>query len=288
MTTDAPPPGDTPGATGPATAAPPPAVRVRPNVEQSNIRALSSAYAKMQRRTPSDNRSWTYWAEYHGFNGFDCWHHGSQGSNNYPYDLFLPWHRAFLLYFELVVFADDAGGTALPWWDWTSAVSHEHGIPASFAAAEVGGQPNPLASGPVPASLRTHPPRTTRRPGRPGQLPSRKTIEGILTLTSFEDFSSQLQNQHDLIHGWTGGDMGVIATSAFDPIFWSHHCMIDRVWYLWQLRHGVDNIPPGYLDQVLAPWHVTVKDVLSVNALGYTYGLSRVRVPFQSFSSVAL
>jgi tyrosinase len=267
---------------------PPPAVRVRPNIEQSNIAALSAGYAKMQARTESDNRSWVYWAEFHGFNRFDCWHHGSQGNHSYPYDLFLPWHRAYLLYFEFVVFADDAGGAALPWWDWTSALSHQNGIPASFAAAQVGGQPNPLASGPVPTSLRKNPPRTTRSPGPPGQLPSAQTINGILGLTSFEDFSNQVQNQHDLIHGWTRGDMGVIATSAFDPIFWSHHCMIDRLWYLWQLKHGVDNIPPGYLNEILAPWHVTVKDVLSVTALGYTYGVSRVRLPFQNLTTAAL
>jgi hypothetical protein len=60
------------------------------------------------------------------------------------------------------------------------------------------------------------------------------------------------------------------------------------VWYLWQVRHGVTNIPPNYLTQVLAPWHLTVKDVLSVNELGYTYGVSRVVVPHASFASTAL
>lgn len=288
MTTDVVPPEVTPGrVASPTLPLPPPALRVRPNVEQSNISALSAAYATMQGRTESDNRSWVYWAEYHGFNRFDCWHHGTQGNQSYPYDLFLPWHRAYLLYFEQV-FIEGTAGVALPWWDWTSDVSHQHGIPASFAAAEIDGRPNPLASGPVPTSLRTAPPRTTRRPGPPAQLPNVQTIDSILALTSFEDFSGQLQNQHDLVHGWTGGDMGVIATSAFDPIFWSHHCMIDRLWYLWQLRHGVNNIPPGYLDRVLAPWHLTVKDVLSVTALGYTYGASRVLLPAPIFTSTTL
>jgi tyrosinase len=289
MGASASPPSGQPGVpTVPVTTLPPPRIRVRPNVQQSDIAALSAAYAKMQARTESDNRSWVYWAEYHGFNRFDCWHHGSQGNHSYPYDLFLPWHRAYLLYFELVVFADDAGAAALPWWDWTSALSHQVGVPPAFAAAQAGGQANPLASGPVPASMRTNPPRTTRSPGPPGQLPSGQTIDGILALTSFEDFSNQLQNQHDAVHGWMGGDMGIITASAFDPIFWAHHCMIDRLWYLWQLRHGVDNIPPGYLNLVLAPWHLTVKDVLSISALGYTYGVARVRAAFQDFSSVAL
>ena len=68
--------------------------------------------------------------------------------------------------------------------------------------------------------------------------------------------------------------MGVIATAAYDPIFWAHHCMIDRLWYLWQLRHGVSNIPPDYLDMPLAPFAVTVQDVLDINRLGYEYAQS--------------
>jgi tyrosinase len=235
----------------------------------------------MQERTESDNRSWIHWAEFHGFNRFDCWHHGTQGSHHFPYDLFLPWHRAYLLYFELTAFAANPG-VALPWWDWTSALSHQHGIPASFTAA------GPLSSGPVPPSLNKAQPRTTRSTGAPAELPSAAEIERILSIPTFEEFSSELQNQHDAVHGWTGGDMGVVATSAFDPIFWSHHAMIDRLWYLWQVRHGVANIPPNYLNLVLAPWNLTVKDVLSVTELGYTYGVSRVLVPITHFNPTVL
>jgi tyrosinase len=249
-----------------------PLVRVRSTVEATAIPPLASSYEKMQALPEADNRSWLFWGEYHGFNRYDCWHHGYQGSRHYPYDLFLPWHRAYLLYFELE--AAKFGAPPLPWWDWTSAASHNVGIPAAFVN-------NPsLASGPVPPGLRTDPPRTTRNPGPPAQLPTPQTIESILALPSFEDFSSQLQNQHDFVHGWVGGDMGSVASSAFDPIFWAHHCMIDRLWYLWQVRHGVDNIPPNYLPLVLAPWHLTVRDVLSVGALGYTYGVTRIVVPF--------
>jgi hypothetical protein len=47
--------------------------------------------------------------------------------------------------------------------------------------------------------------------------------------------------------------------------------MIDRLWYLWQLRWGVTNIPPNYLRQTLAPWGLTVQDVLDIHRLGYEY-----------------
>jgi tyrosinase len=259
-------------------------VRIRRNVEQANIPALSDAYQKMQARSEFDNRSWVYWGAYHGFNRNDCWHHGSMGGQNFTYDLFLPWHRAYLLYFERVALGEN-NGAILPWWDWTSTLSHQVGLPAAFTAPPASG---PLASGPVPAGLRTSPKRTSRNPGSPASLPSKAGVDGILALSSFEDFSNQVQNQHDAVHGWTGGDMGSIATAAFDPVFWAHHAMIDRIWYLWQLKYGVNTIPPEYLDRTLAPWALTVKDVLDVRRLGYTYGSSRVLVPAAEFSAATL
>jgi tyrosinase len=256
-------------------------VRVRRNVEQANIPALADAYTKMQARAENDNRGWMFWAEYHGYNRFDCWHHGSVGSQNFPYDLFLPWHRAYLLLFERVALAANSGAV-LPWWDWTSASSHQSGIPASFTTNAA------LKSGPIPPAVRTNPNRTRRSPRPPSTLPSAQTINNILNLTVFDDFSNQVQNQHDAVHGWVGGDMGVVALSAFDPIFWSHHCMIDRLWYLWQVKHGVNNIPPSYLNRTLAPFPLRVKDVLDVRQLGYTYGAARIRLLADAFAATAL
>ncbi|MDH4065315.1 MAG: tyrosinase family protein [Acidobacteriota bacterium] len=34
------------------------------------------------------------------------------------------------------------------------------------------------------------------------------------------------------------GDMGENDTAALDPIFFFHHCFVDRVFWLWQQRHG--------------------------------------------------
>lgn len=34
------------------------------------------------------------------------------------------------------------------------------------------------------------------------------------------------------------GDMGENNTASFDPIFYFHHCNIDRVFWLWQKKHG--------------------------------------------------
>ena len=81
-------------------------------------------------------------------------------------------------------------------------------------------------------------------------------VDRIFALSDFGDFNDGLEDIHDQIHGWTGGTMGRVATAAFDPIFWSHHCMIDRIWWLWQLRHGNSGIPQDMLDTVLEPFNL--------------------------------
>jgi tyrosinase len=242
----------------------------------NGLDALRDAYSKMQQLT--DNRGWTYWASIHGFNQYLCWHHGRVGmGDQLPYDLFLPWHRAYLLYFEHT-FRDQNDAAALPWWDWTSDNSHNVGIPNSYSVAQVNGNDNPLASGPMSAIPPDDARQTQRAPDDPGNLPTPDQVQALMGLGNFVDFSNQLQDIHDNIHGWVGGDMGVVATSAFDPIFWSHHCMIDRVWYLWQLQNGINNIPADYLDKALSPFALTVQDVLDINRLGYEYASAAVTI----------
>ncbi|HVE69660.1 MAG TPA: tyrosinase family protein [Solirubrobacteraceae bacterium] len=242
---------------------------VRPDAQAANVAALGDAYRTMQAFSASDNRGWIYWAEFHGFNRYECWHHARAGSQGFPYDLFLPWHRAYLTFFDNAA-RDRNPEAILPWWDWTSEASHQSGLPSAYTS----GGPA-LQSGPVPAIDGQPERRTSRNPSGPGRLPTARQVEELLGLSDFRDFSNQLQDIHDGIHGWVGGDMGSIATSAFDPVFWAHHAMIDRIWYLWQIRHGVNNIPAEYLDKALFPGY-TVQQVLDVRALGYDYATAAV------------
>lgn len=244
---------------------------VRPSAEHANVGALQNAYVEMQAMSESDNRGWIYWAEFHGFNRYECWHGARVGRDPFvfPYDLFLPWHRAYLAFFENVARDWDIDAV-LPWWDWTTDLSHQIGLPAAYTGGAAA-----LQSGPMPSISGAAPRRTVRNPGPPDELPTAERIEDILNLPDFRDFSNQLQDVHDGVHGWTGGDMGSIGTAAFDPVFWAHHAMIDRLWYLWQVRHGVNNIPADYLDKALFPGY-TVQQVLDVRALGYDYAGSAV------------
>jgi tyrosinase len=250
------------------------ALILRKNAEKlsaPDVKALRDAFGKMMALPDTDNRSWTYWAGHHGFPRWHCWHHSRLGDGRrmLSYDLFLPWHRAYLLSWEHAA-RDQNGGAALPWWDWTSAGSHSKGIPAAYQA----GANDPLSTGPVPPMQRLAARKTSRQPHATSMLPSKSELDEVLRLTSYLDFSNQVQNLHDRIHGWVDGDMGTVAASAFDPIFLAHHCMIDRIWYLWQLRNGVSNIPPDYMHRTLVPFGMTVADVLDVRRLGYDYAVA--------------
>ena len=70
-----------------------------------------------------------------------------------------------------------------------------------------------------------------------------------------------------------------MTTAAYDPIFFAHHCMIDRLWYLWQVRHGNGGIPQATLNLELIPFGKRVRDVLDTQTLGYEYAASATEVP---------
>jgi tyrosinase len=188
-------------------------------------------------------------------------------------ELFLPWHRAYLYFLEKAL-QERVPGVTLPWWDWTA--NHAEGIPEAYSKRRVEGRKNPLYDSPIQPSGRERPSqtRTTRAPGPPGELPTPAQLEAVLRNSDFFTFQTQLESLHDGVHVWTGGTMESIATAAYDPIFWAHHAMIDRAWYLWQLRHPGATLPSSLLNRALAPFPMTVRETLDVTQLGYDYAAS--------------
>jgi Common central domain of tyrosinase len=98
----------------------------------------------------SDDRGYAFHAGLHGLPLPIYCQHGTS--------LFLPWHRAYLYFFERAL--TDALGrqredpslvVGLPWWDWTSAASHTNGLPDAYLPTQNGAN-NPLAAGPVTLS----------------------------------------------------------------------------------------------------------------------------------------
>jgi tyrosinase len=242
------------------------------------VSALRSALRSMLARR--DDRGFEYWAGIHGLPlPISCWH-GSL--------LFLPWHRAYLYYFEqyLLDVMPEGAPVSLPWWDWST----QAGIPPSYADGQLpDGTANPLAGAPVsgiPDDQFTEEnlpkvARTFRRPGPagpghgPAGLPNGHDVSAALALQRFDDFSAQVEDLHNRVHVWVGGTMSEIPLAAFDPVFWAHHTMIDRLWALWQQAHpgaGVGSVP---LDHPLGPFPtLTVAQTLSITALGYEYAAS--------------
>jgi tyrosinase len=209
-----------------------------------------------------DDRGFFEHAGQHGVPYWRCPHHT-------PQRLFLPWHRAYLYRLEQSL-RDRVESVTLPWWDWTTT----RAIPPAFAADgsnTLGGSQTLVLA----ADVRDSAPlveETSRATDDPANLPGPADLEAVMDQPSFAVFSDACEGLHDGVHVWVGGTMGNISYAAFDPVFWAHHCMIDRIWWLWQQQGRMNAVPfAGWEDQVLEPFNMTVRDVLDANALGLDY-----------------
>lgn len=50
-------------------------------------------------------------------------------------------------------------------------------------------------------------------------------------------FSDGFLGLHAAGHFSMGGDAGDLFSSPVDPVFWLHHAMLDRVYWIWQALH---------------------------------------------------
>lgn len=205
----------------------------------------------------SDDRGYQFYAGWHGVPFGYCWHH---------HPLFLPWHRAYLYFFELSLQRIDPQVT-LPWWDWSTLDN----IPPTYRTGALGSAPiRPF----VPKTRAGWPDRTFRQPGQDPRVPAppyRDGYDWAMAAPSFTSFNERITQVHDTVHVWVGGTMSDPAWAAYDPVFWAHHCMVDRAWRIWQHHHPGAAPPGNYLDHGLRPRSITVRDVLDVKQLGYDY-----------------
>jgi len=265
------------------------------NMTNDELTALRNAFEKMM--TIKDNRGYEFWASVHGINQFKCKHAESGTERDPNFRLFLPWHRAYLYWFEK--YLQDAVGDSsigIPYWNWASSSTRTEGIPKALSDPTVNGKKNPLYSYhvkyPEGTNLEdfnrsigcqftmehdTH--RETEGPNSP-DLVSSQQVTDVLSLSNYGDFSDGLEDLHNSMHVWIGGrcgDMAHVPTAAFDPIFWIHHCTIDRIFWMWQqvLSHQT---PLMLYDEVLDPFRLTVRQVINVYELGYDYAGQQVLV----------
>jgi tyrosinase len=234
------------------------------------LNAYRAAVTAMKALPSSDPRNWTKQAEIH-------LNHCTHGNW-----LFLPWHRAYLRYFEEIC-REMSGyeAFALPYWNW----SKDRQVPPVFWDA----------SSSLYDSTRTITSTSTLTSG----VFDPSYIETILDETNFLNFGSDQISAttdqttivsygpmeggpHNSVHGFIGGDMGAFM-SPLDPVFWTHHNMIDCMWVEWNLRRGNPNTNDpawtnrkftDFVDRTGAPVEVQV-----IETILYPYFLYRFDDP---------
>jgi tyrosinase len=260
-------------------------IRYRPNIAEMTAPQIAqfrdAVKAFLDR---GDDRGYQQWAGLHGL-PLPMYCHQAHGK-----PAFLPWHRAYLYRFEQAL-RDTGYDVMLPWWDWTK----EREVPAPYEEqTRPDGSGNPLRSvlindlaiqeglegkGEAGTKELAETPNTFRRPNLPGShLPTAGEIATVLEYPDFQRFTNNLDDYHGNVHMWVGGHMTDVPYAAYDPLFWAHHCMIDRIWRIWQLKWPQSSFPAELHGQVMEPFNVTAGMVLDPTALGYDYSLSIAQV----------
>jgi tyrosinase len=234
---------------------------------------FARAVAALQQRSLDDRTSWTYLAAIHGIDLGGWIGAGvvppappmpSQSEQGRVWNqcqhagwYFLPWHRGYVAALEAILAAkvvelDGPDDWALPYWNYLDGSSPTaRNYPQAFVDLRTpDGVPNPLAIaqrgpgtvlGPKPwiprdidcGAMGSH--RFTSAPGTLGFGGGQTGFAHFDNGAGAEEF-----NPHNRVHVMVGGPnpgaagfMGDPNYAALDPIFWIHHCNIDRMWAAW-------------------------------------------------------
>ncbi|HET9342904.1 MAG TPA: tyrosinase family protein [Candidatus Eremiobacteraceae bacterium] len=230
------------------------------------ILAYRTAVRQMRALPPSDPRSWTYQAAIHGT--FATPARPSWNTCEHGTYFFWSWHRMYLYWFERIcrsMCGDDCW--ALPYWNWSSPAQRQ--LPATFRETS--------------SELYT-PNRDPAMNSGAGSLPATDVdYSGAFAFGDFTTADSVIQGTpHGDVHVDVGGWMGSVPTAAQDPIFYLHHCNIDRLWNLWLAQGGGRSDPTSdaawrsktftFFNESGDPVTMTGCDVLrAAFQLGYLY-----------------
>jgi len=225
-----------------ATQAGPARIRYSAFDSRANLDSYRKGVTKMKEwglADPNDPRGWDFQAAIHG----------SQTRTGVPFNQcehkswwFFPWHRAYLHFFERIVrAASEDPNFTLPYWDWDTpnrtlfpkefrdpASSLYDGTRRKWANTGLGFNVQDLNLGGTMASRNF---LGSRQAQGFGGVAYPVRLKGAMELQT-----------HDKVHGLISGNMGDSNTAAQDPIFWMHHCNVDRLWDTW-LAKGHSNPP---------------------------------------------
>jgi tyrosinase len=211
---------------------------------------------------------------------------------------FLPWHRWYLWYFEEIVGATivKLGGPAnwaLPYWNYSDSSNPDaRRIPQAFVdTAMPDGSPNALFvserdfgndgaavgdDADVDLTCLEEPNYIADEAGgSPGfGGPETAFNHGGGPFGALE--GTPHGSMHVAVNGWLGG----FNTAGLDPLFWLHHCNIDRLWVVWRNRDAshIDPTESSWLN-LSFDFHSgggkaisrKVGDAVDTNAIGYDY-----------------
>jgi hypothetical protein len=201
------------------------------------IQSYSQGVAAMKAVPDDDPTSWAYQANIH-----KTLLPSSQWPANAPFNtcqhgtlFFLSWHRMYVYFFERIIRAASKNPDfALPYWDYGQAGQAALPPPFRNTASPLF---DPTRFGNVNAGT----------PLLPG------AVTASLSTTTFLGFQSTLEiTPHGTVHSSIGGNMGTFPGAGRDPIFWLHHCNIDRLWEKWLSQGGGRANPTGnssWMDQ---------------------------------------
>ena len=259
-------------------------VRTRPSVytsaATSHITSLRTAVAAMKALPSTDRRNWIRIADIH------------RNSCQHRQWWFPFWHRLYVLHFETIVRQQSGSSSfVLPYWDYAPAANRA--MPPAFR--QPAATSNPLWTSRRAASINgggTLPASAVSATTAMNTLPylSNGSIVGfggprVASATLRGPGQGALERQpHGPVHTAIGGADGLMSNvpgAAQDPIFWLHHCNIDRLIEDWYRRANGRDYPTdddAWMDQAftftdLLGKQVTgrVRDVLYTPDLGYRY-----------------
>lgn len=167
---------------------------------------------------------------------------------------FLPWHRIYLLRMEELLMMVDPT-VCIPYWK----SSEEQSFPSWL----LGFMPT--------VALMSGPHTVTRNIGMFAVLPNASDVGAAMANGTFNTFAPALEGIHNSGHVWVGGSMGSVPFAPCDPVFWMHHCEIDRIWAEWQAAHPGQNPTLSGAAATMDPWTETEVDTRDIMALGYKY-----------------
>jgi tyrosinase len=208
------------------------------NLTATELTALKNGVQVMKARSlanPNDPTGWIYQANIHGTSdtpvqtAWNTCQHTSGGGGLF----FLSWHRMYLHFFERILRAASGSPTlALPYWNYFDAAARQ--IPLAYRSPA-------NASNPLWVSTRG------ATMGAGGSLPASAVNHATaFSYVPFNSFSSSLEGTpHNVVHTTIGGWMLTFQFAGRDPVFWLHHCNIDRLWNRWLSQGGGRTNPVG-------------------------------------------